>query len=138
MADMGKLPNKTITDGDWRMSIIAQPWLDIVDVWIGHYQNGKAYSLNLREDGTMLETEMKEGSVEGKPFLRIPLRIYEQFAQLFNKAELPVEQEATQAELKATKFHLEDMRNLVFKRRPSTSRPKKSKPPALPNEEPDF
>lgn len=100
--------------------IRSMPYGDREDIWCIKHELGKAYNGYLKE-GNLVWEEILEGSVDTTkitPFLRIPWRfpLQEFVDALTKKQAVPTTKQAEiDAELKATKFHLEDMRKLVFK-----------------------
>jgi hypothetical protein len=112
-----KLPNTTVSEGNVRLSIQSQPWTDEVIIWMitNNPSNNKHYNIHI-ENGRSKETEVTEGQDMGEliPFLRMSIHSYNMFASLFAKVENEPK-ETVRAELVATKYHLEDLRKLVFK-----------------------
>jgi len=115
MSGINKIPNKTVRNGDWRMTVFTEPWHDQVKIWLITYQKDKAYNVTYK-DGSMLIKAVKEGEQIQDCFMKMPYDIYEEFCKLLSLAEIPQEESVTKAELTATKYHLEDMRKLVFKK----------------------
>lgn len=92
---------------------------DYLDVRLVKHEMGKSYNGYL-DKGRLEWQEIPEGSDWNQfhPFMVIPHRfpIQELIDALTDERVLPpTKQVAIDAELKATKYHLEDLRKLVFK-----------------------
>lgn len=103
------------TQNGWILYVSHQPWEDNVRVDIAKRMfNGSLSTASIGEDGHMTLTERKEGE-QNPPFMVIPYEAWSAFQELFSAVTPNIDAKEIDAELKATKFHLEDMRNLVFK-----------------------
>jgi len=96
---------------------VQQGWEDFKIVWLMRYERDKAFNGYMKK-GNLLWQEVKEDSDTSNliPFLKIPgygINLSGLVDALSNKVPSTKEIE-TQSELKATKYHLEDMRKLVF------------------------
>ena len=92
---------------------------DRLDIYLVKIELGKTYNGYLKE-GNIIWNEIDEGANWDAhiPFMRIPHRfpIQELIDALTDKEVLPTTKQAEiDSELKATKYHLEDLRKLVFK-----------------------
>ena len=58
--------------------------------------------------------ELKEGAAPSEPFLRIPQDVWQLIVDAATETTPPTKKERVEAELEATKRHLDDMRHLVF------------------------
>lgn len=74
-------------------------------------------TLSVGEGGELIETPYgfdEAGNSLQKPFMRCNKAILQALVDAVSEQVHPVKKEVADAELKATKFHLEDMRKLVF------------------------
>jgi hypothetical protein len=99
---------------------VQQGWGDFKIVWMMKYESGKAWNGYLK-DGNLEWQEVIEGHDWSSqiPFLKIPgygVDLAGLIEALTDKYPSKKE-EATTTELRATKYHLEDMRALVFKKK---------------------
>lgn len=96
---------------------IHQGWGDFKIVWMMKYENGKAFN-GYMDKGNIKWQEVKEGADTSlyTPFIKIPGWGDVDLSGLVNALteKIPTEKEtSTTSELRATKYHLEDMRKLV-------------------------
>lgn len=106
-------PIRVETDDGWVVSLNPSPWSDNMELWIAQVKQGKFYSGNVDKDGYLELKEVKEGLELQNPTLRINRRIWEGLAQALRGITPQVDKKEVDAELKATKYHLEDMRKLM-------------------------
>ena len=99
------------TDG-WIVSVKHVPWVDTVEVWFAHRGN-KIEICYFDDRGRMLFKELKEGAIDPPPTMRINRSIWEGIVKSINGFQEIPEKQSVDAELKATKYHLEDMRSLM-------------------------
>ena len=88
---------------------------DAIDIYIVQH-NGKDVFLAEMEGELLKFKPLKEGVSPRKATLQIPKSIVQKLIDAFAKAQPPTKQAEVDAELKATKYHLEDLRTLVFKK----------------------
>lgn len=100
---------------EWKVHVNNEPWSDNTVVWLGRYKDGRFYNATIAKDGYLQLDEQKEGAVP-PPLMKLPTPVWKQLIDAVNKVVPPIEKEIVDAELKATRYHLEDMRTLVFKR----------------------
>lgn len=105
--------NKEGRAGDWKCVITNKPWADAVDVYLLHESHGKFEIANLNKDGTVVMKELKEGADDSKPFFTLPYFAWQSVLQAMGDVEPDIKKEVVDSELKATKYHLEDMRKLL-------------------------
>ena len=98
-------------NNQYKIVIQEKPWSLNVDIYI--LEKGYRTSLASVKDGYLEMTELKEGETEGKPTLIIPLEVWQILKRemIDNKVR---EKSEVEAELMATKYHLEDMRTLAL------------------------
>ena len=89
--------------------------MDMVEVFVYERFADNVSLYNIDSKGDVVVTSMKKGTQNPKPFFRLPGYIWEDFVLTLTD-ELPnIKRDVVDAELKATKYHLEDMRDLVKK-----------------------
>ena len=102
---------------EYKLHIVNQVMTDRIEIWLIRKSGDKVFVLSVVEGGLLQEKELPEGGfLEGeyKPLMILPRKVWGLFKEaVFNK-ENPPEKQAVDAELKATKAHLSDMRRLVF------------------------
>lgn len=107
-------PIRVQTEDGWVVVLQHSPWSDAYELWIGKVDNnGKFYSSSVQSDGYLELKETKEGEVHN-PTLRINGRAWDGLAEALRGVTPQVDKKEVDAELKATKYHLEDMRKLAL------------------------
>lgn len=95
---------------------LDQGWGDFKNLWLAKYELNKAYNGYLK-NGRLEWSEVKEGVVELTkltPFMMIPRYFpVQELVDALTDTKKATEQVETLSELKATKYHLEDMRKLL-------------------------
>lgn len=104
-----------VQQGDWKVYTERVGWSDEVRVWLGVRQNGRFSNARVDKTGHLELTEMKEGAETPEPLMVVPTSVWQMIVDAVAEKTPPTKKEALNAELGATKFHLEDMRALVFK-----------------------
>lgn len=99
--------------GNWKAVIEHEPWSNSVRVWLAELVHDKTFVANIK-DGVIEMTEIKEGQTPEKPLLVINGQAWEAISEALSDALPPIKKEIVDAELKATKYHLEDMRKLAL------------------------
>lgn len=101
------------TDG-WVVVLQRTPWADRVELWIAKRStNGRFEVASVGKDGFLVMQELKEGADQGTPTLCIPSRAWDGLADALRGVVPQTDKKEVDAELKATKYHLEDMRKLA-------------------------
>lgn len=100
-------------DGNFRIEVIRRPEWDMVEVYLLSKVGG-VISNGTVEDGQIIMTEIKESSESPPPFLKISGFIWDTFVRALTNDLPNISREEIDAELKATKYHLEDMRKLAL------------------------
>lgn len=95
----------------YKIVVQEKPWSLNVDIYI--LEKGYRTSLASVEKGYLVMTEVKEGAEVGKPTLTIPLEVWEILKKEMIDDKVR-EKSEIEAELMATKYHLEDMRTLAL------------------------
>ena len=105
---------------EWKFRIVDSPESDEIKVFILRRDGAKTEYITIGKDGFFEIDSVPEGAVI-KPFFRINGFFWqgdflESFANAIRETGVAPESEAKlSATLEATKYHLEDMRKLVFK-----------------------
>jgi len=112
-----KVPvNKLIEKDNLVIQIEQEAFADRVKIWI--IDKGRGYGrphIGHVVDGEFEFTEFEEEEELG-PTFNFPTQFWNMLALAIGEYEPPIEKDVAEADLKATKYHLEDMRRLVFKR----------------------
>lgn len=105
-------------NNQYKIIVQEKPWSLNVDIYI--LEKGYRTSVASVEKGYLKMTEIKEGANEAPPTLTIPLEVWEVLKRemIDNKVR---EKSEVEAELGATKYHLEDMRKLALPQELSSS-----------------
>ena len=103
--------------GNWRVYVQHEGFSDNVVIWLGEHRDARFYNATVGQNGYLELAESKEGE-QPAPLLRVPAMIWQQIVDAIATEVTPTKQEVVDAELLATKYHLEDMRKLVFKTKP--------------------
>lgn len=98
--------------------ILSQSWADFQELWLVKYEGGKAYNGYLVK-GNIEWEEVKEGGADTSkltPFMRVSRHFpVQQLIDALTDEKKATVQVETLSELKATKYHLEDMRKLALR-----------------------
>lgn len=99
-----------------KVHVVKRPdmW-DGVDIFVLRAFSDKKAQLATVKEGNLEFTDIKEGQEWPQPTLRIPETLLQKIVDAFAKEVPPTKKAELDAELKATKYHLEDLRSLVFK-----------------------
>jgi len=112
--DIGSMNMSRIDGIEWKVVVEQVPYADQKRIWILQIRsNGEVYNANAEKDGHLLMKLFKEGDPMPVPFMILPRMVWEQFVEAMTEIQPPVEKEVVDAELKATRYHLEDMRKLA-------------------------
>lgn len=101
--------------GEWRCVVVNEPWNDRIQVYLMREHNGAQETAFIDKDGMLGLKKAVEGST--KPLFTISWTAHEALLQALGSVEPQIEKEVVDSELKATKFHLDDMRRLIFENR---------------------
>lgn len=104
-------PNIRSKVGDWECVVVQRPWDFNVSVYLLFTGNGKQQIATANKGNIILE-DFKEGSAD-QPFLKLPYDSWQALLQCFGGIVPRQEEIETGTELKAIKYHLEDMRTLL-------------------------
>ena len=104
-------------EGNWQIVVNPRPGSFEIEVWLLNIEGGKARIANVDKDGYLKLREIKDGEEASKdniPFMRVPYPVWELIVNAITDTTPPLKKEILDAELTATKYHLGDMRRLVF------------------------
>lgn len=92
------------------IKIVEQPWLMSVSVYI--FEKGYKPSIAHYKDGRLEMSELVEGEIDPEPTLKLPYEVWDclKHQLIDNKVR---DKNEVEAELGATRYHLEDMRKLL-------------------------
>lgn len=99
--------------GDWHCIVTQEPWNDTVKVHLAFRHNGKLQLAKI-ENGKVVLSDHKEDA-DSEPMFVLPYMAWETVLGAIGGIPSDIKQESVDAELKATKYHLEDMRKLALK-----------------------
>ena len=107
-------PIRVQTPEGWIVVLQHTPWSDNYELNIGKVDvnNSKFYHASAEKNGYLKLTEVKEGE-STDPILRIPGSAWQGLAEALRGVVPDTDVKEIDAELKATKYHLEDMRKLA-------------------------
>jgi hypothetical protein len=98
----------------WKVFIQRRGWSDSIAVYIVQRDGSKALLAGVEKDGNLVFSEV-DGKGEDKPTLMLPSFAWQLLVDAITDTTPPTKKQAVDAELVATKYHLEDMRKLIFK-----------------------
>lgn len=101
--------NRQGKSGEWKCVVMNEPWNMNVKVYLINEAQRKVATLS--QDGHVVMTEAVEGV--SQPFMTLPYNAWQSIISAMGEVEPDVKREATDSELKATKYHLQDMRKLL-------------------------
>lgn len=107
-------PIRVETEDGWIVVLQQKPWSDVYEMFIGKRENGKLFRSTINKDGYLEMIEIKEGEMVYPPTITIPGRAWDGLAAALRGITPQIDKKEVDAELKATKYHLEDLRKLVF------------------------
>lgn len=105
---------------EWKIKVEDSFSWAFVKIWFYKEVNGKFYVAKVYADSSLIEVE-SDPSTEIQPTMIIPRMLWDGLIESFKKEKTTYHEKEVDAELKATKYHLEDMRNLVFHKQPEKS-----------------
>ena len=116
MAQGLKYQNIQRQEGNWQIVVNPRPGSFEIEVWLINIEGGKAKIANVDKNGYLQLNEVIDGyPTEGNtPFMRVPNPVWELIVNAITDTTPPLKKEVLDAELMATKYHLADMRRLVF------------------------
>lgn len=104
---------KEAKTGDWQCVVVQEPWDFNVKIYLMFTGNGKKQIASVYNGGILL-TDYEEESVNpSKPFLTMPVDSWQTLLQCMSGIVPDEEEIETGSELKATKYHLQDLRKLL-------------------------
>ncbi len=98
---------------EYTVYVEREGWSDLTIIWLVRRDARGVYNCTIT-DGNIVETLIKEGEQPSAPFCRLPRMQVDAIVSALTEKITPPKQEAIDAELGATRYHLEDMRKLVF------------------------
>jgi len=99
---------------DWKIKKEHEFGRGFVKIWL-YRELGNSYEVaHFGSNGEMTAEEVKGGSVEVAPTMILPAMGWDRLIESFKNQETTYHEKEVDAELKATKLHLQDMRDLVF------------------------
>jgi len=101
------------TDDGWLISVRCRPYNDQVEVWFAYQRSVTTEICYFNETGIMMMRKLDEGDLDPPPTMRINRNIWDGLRQAINGVEETPQKQSVDAELKATKYHLEDMRKIA-------------------------
>ncbi len=101
--------------GDWKVIIYNEPWSDRVKIYITQKYKGQLFVGLIDKDGFIEMNEIPEGMADVRPSMVLSRHTWLAMADCFSQGVPETKIEVVDAEIKAMKYHLEDMRALVFR-----------------------
>jgi len=100
---------------EFKIEVNRKPGYDLWEVYLGRYDGKDLYVYNADKGGNLIATRVDEGKDNVKPLLKVPSMLWRQLVLAISKDLPNIQKDVVDSELKATKYHLEDMRKLVLK-----------------------
>lgn len=101
-----------MTDG-WFVRLQPQAWSDTIQIWIGKTTPTGNFLLYFDEKGRLTEKKIKEPESDVLPTMQINRMIWDGMSRALQGVAQPPEQGHLEGELEATKYHLEDLREML-------------------------
>lgn len=104
-------PQRVKTDSGWVISVNYMMYNDAVEINIGQIRDGKIKVCRFEKNGSVTLEDISEGEVV-PPTMRLPYEVWCGLSEALVGVLPEVDKKEIGAELRATKYHLEDMRRL--------------------------
>ena len=104
--------SKEAKNQDWHCVVHQEPWSDSVKVYLMYVKEGVRKVAQCK-NGVVELSDYKEGSANSEPFLTLPYMGWQSLLECLGGIIPDQVEIETTSELKATKYHLEDMRKLL-------------------------
>lgn len=89
-----------------------------VKVWLYRETGSVIEVAHFGNSGEITTEEIEPGKADVAPTMILPAMGWDSLIESFKNEQVTYHEKEIDAELKATKYHLEDMRNLVFHKQP--------------------
>lgn len=99
-----------MTNKNWEVKVVDKFGLWSVDIYL--VEKGHSISLAHFKDGQIEMEEIKDGMIDPKPTMTLPMELWAAIKATMIDDKIRDKSEV-EAELNATKYHLEDMRKLL-------------------------
>jgi hypothetical protein len=93
-----------------------KPQWDAYEIYLVGSDGVRSYIYNIGKDGKIIEKVMVDGAVDSPPLMMLGGDLWESFVLAVSNNLPNIKKDVVDAELTATKYHLEDMRDIVFKK----------------------
>ena len=103
-------------NGEWRVFVQPNPAGWSVRVYIIQRQGTDSFLAEMHS-GHFVMVKIKEGERNPTPTMEVRQDVWQLIVDALANTTTPTKQGAVDTELKATKYHLEDMRSLVLKKK---------------------
>ena len=107
----------TMIEGSWKAFVQPSPGRDSMQVWLVKHVGNEVYNTTIQENGELLMTHHNAGEVT-KPLMELPRTAWKEVLDAFMEYQKPTPVSVLEKEMEATKYHLEDMRTLIFGPKP--------------------
>lgn len=117
MASISSFINKEAEFNGWRVIVQQAPSAFAVRLYILKVEHGKVYIGKIKDNHLEME-EIKEGAEGFNDFaFECPRPVWDTLAMCITGTVENIDKKEIDAQLKATQYHLEDMRKLVFNKK---------------------
>jgi len=101
-------------NAEFKVHVNQKPGWDLWEIFLVSRIGNDVYNHNVDKNGNLIAKKIIAGVSATEPLLRISGSLWGDIVKAIS-SDLPnVERDVIDADLKATKYHLEDMRKLVF------------------------
>ena len=104
--------SKESKNNDWHCVVHQEPWTDQVKVYLMYVKDGIRKVAHCK-DGIVELSDYKENSADNQPFLILPYMGWQTLLECLGGITPDQIEIETGSELRATKYHLEDLRTLL-------------------------
>ncbi len=99
---------------EFKIEVVRRPGYDLYEIYLFKRHPGGVENATIK-DGEIKFSFVKEDSNKAKPLMTISGLFWADFVRAVAEDLPNISKKEVDAELKATKYHLEDMRKIVFK-----------------------
>ena len=113
MRTIRDIGDRRVTIDSWSIYTKHSIMGDRIEIYILKDELSKRYVCHFNSTGIITMEELVEGSMAIDPTMIMPYEVWDGIKGVFEQIEETPQKVAVDAELHATKYHLEDMRHLL-------------------------
>lgn len=101
-------------EGDWMVIVNPKIGSFEMEIFLLNKRDGKDSIAHINKNGLLEVEPLKEGELNPAPFMQVSSDIWQLLVDAITESTPPTKKEVVEAQLESVKYHLEDMRKLVF------------------------